>query len=398
VAEEKLEFSLGAHGDATVYGWDGLIRWVEKERAKWAWLVPGDGRTDVHSIASTVQNGFNGIMNGIASVRDSGQPLSNARDHLVILANGTLLPSESPDGALILDVREHAGDVAAAFAYAFIRQQVTFGSARTREELLGAMLTVVPTLGDATAFAARLQQERANYRSSLRSAIDHVEGADRDRNAAFDALVSRGKRIANRTLWRNRDSWRRVQKNWQSQATQAVSDIRGTEAAFLEAMHLQAPVKYWSDKAAGHRKKEMWGIGRLVVFFPLAFGLLGWAFWKSATYLLAHASTPGATTPTPLYVIITGGLVVLSTLLFWIGRLLTKLYLSEHHLRNDAEERAIMTQTYLALTKEAAASDTDRNIVLTAIFRNTPDGIVKDDGPGDVSLQALLSRFATSMR
>jgi hypothetical protein len=167
------------------------------------------------------------------------------------------------------------------------------------------------------------------------------------------------------------------------------------EAAYLEAMRLQAPVKYWEDKATGHGTKERGALIRLAIFFPVAIGGMGWAFWKSATYLLAHAAQPGAQTPAALYVIITGGLAVLSTILFWIGRLLTKLYLSEHHLRNDADERAIMTQTYLALTKEAAATDADRNIVLTAIFRNTPDGIVKDEGPGDVTLQALLSRALT---
>jgi hypothetical protein len=87
-------------------------------------------------------------------------------------------------------------------------------------------------------------------------------------------------------------------------------------------------------------------------------------------------------------------LVVASTFAFWIGRLLTKLYLSEHHLRNDADERAIMTETYLALTAENAASEGDRNIILGALFRGTPDGIVKEDGPSDFSIQALLSRFA----
>jgi Family of unknown function (DUF6161) len=84
---------------------------------------------------------------------------------------------------------------------------------------------------------------------------------------------------------------------------------------------------------------------------------------------------------------------VLSTVAFWIGRLLTKLYLSEHHLRNDAEERATMTTTYLALTSEGAAADADRHIVLSAIFRATPDGIVKDDGPSDASVQGLLSKL-----
>ena len=53
-----------------------------------------------------------------------------------------------------------------------------------------------------------------------------------------------------------------------------------------------------------------------------------------------------------------------------------------------------MTQTYLALTRENAASETERQIILTALFRNSADGIVKDDGPPDIGLQALISKAA----
>ena len=53
-----------------------------------------------------------------------------------------------------------------------------------------------------------------------------------------------------------------------------------------------------------------------------------------------------------------------------------------------------MTSTYLALINENAATDLDRTIILGALFRNTPDGIVKEDGPGDPSgLAGTLSKF-----
>jgi hypothetical protein len=398
VAEEKFEFSLGADGDGAVDGWEGLLLWLAKERAKWTWLVPGDGATDAHGWASNIQNTWNVVVNNVTAIRDQGNPIEAARPHLQPLAAGPLLSSEVPDGALILEIREAAGDTAASFAFAFLKAAVNVGNARNRDELRGAMLTVIPDVVKPTEISERLQRERANYRSAIRSAIERIDEADRVRASEFDALRSRGTRIANRMLWRSRDNWRRVQKAWQSQATQAVSEINAVQAAYLEAMHLQAPVKYWSDKAKAHGKKEFWGIIRLVAFFPVALAGLGFAFWKAGTYLLDHAANPEARNPVALYVVITGGLAVISTLLFWVGRLLTKLYLSEHHLRNDAEERAVMTETYLALTKDSAASDTDRDIILAAIFRSTPDGIVREDGPGDFTLQALLAKFMASPR
>ncbi|MNE58137.1 hypothetical protein D3C80_1531500 [compost metagenome] len=80
-------------------------------------------------------------------------------------------------------------------------------------------------------------------------------------------------------------------------------------------------------------------------------------------------------------------------MVFWAGRLLTKLYLSQHHLRQDAEERATMTETYLALIENSAASTEDRQVILNALFRNTPDGIVKEEGGLDPSIAAALGKF-----
>lgn len=394
MAEESFTFSLGPWGDVTVEDWDALERWLGKERAHWGWLVRGDGQTDAHNWASNVQGQWDNIINGVHNVRESGQPMDATRTALQPLA-GPLLVSDSEDGALVLDIREAAGDVPASFAYAFMKGSVSTQNIRNRDDLLGAVLSVIPDVREPTELSARLNRERENYRKSIKSGIDRLDKANAERDEIFRSDLARGKAIAAKMLRRRRDNWKDVQNFWGTQATDAVTSIRGVEAAYNELMHLQAPVTYWSDKAKAHGEKEVSGIWRLAIFFPLALAALSWAFWQSATYLLDHAAKPGAQTPPALYVIITGGLVVLSTLLFWIGRLLTKLYLSEHHLRNDAEERAIMTQTYLALTKDAAATDTDRNIVLTAIFRSTPDGIVKDEGPADVSIQALLSRLVT---
>jgi hypothetical protein len=361
--------------------------------------VPGDGRTDRLKISTDVQKRWNGLMNDVTNAMNRGEALESARGYLQPLTTpGQLFASASKDGALILDILDAAGDGGAAFAYGLLRGGVSVGEARTRVEMLAAMLVAVPDLADAGKFATRLQQERANYRNSIRSAIDRIEEAEDERKSDFETRVARGTRIANRTLWRSRDNWRRVQKGWQSQAAQAVLEINAVQAAYLESMRLQAPVKYWSDKAEAHGKKEFWGIVRLIVFFPVALAALSFAFWEAGRYLLDHAANPDAKNPVALYVVITGGLAVVSTMLFWVGRLLTKLYLSEHHLRNDAEERAVMTETYLALTKEADASDADRDIILAAIFRNTPDGIVRDDGPGDVMPQAMMAKFMSSLR
>lgn len=84
---------------------------------------------------------------------------------------------------------------------------------------------------------------------------------------------------------------------------------------------------------------------------------------------------------------------VLLTMMFWAGRVLVRLYLSELHLAGDAWERATMAKTYLALTKEGQATEDDRVIILGALFRQTSDGVVKEDAAPDPSALAMLARF-----
>lgn len=396
MAEEDPSVSIDISADTriTFKDWESLLRWLEKERAKWDWLARGDGLTDAHNWSSAVQNHFDNIFNEIArlrreenSIATAAQPLSNFQ------ASGQLIPSDSENGSLILDIRESAGAAAAAFAYAFLKKAVTLNNVRTPDEFRGAVLTAIPDMRQPTEFSARLQRERTNYKNAVRSAIDKLDLDEKAREQSTEALIATGKEIARRALRNHFRAWKRAKEGWQKSANQAVVDIKAVEAAYVESMGLQAPVQYWTIKAGVHKAKERSAIIRLLVFFPAVVLVLGLAFWKAAELILGHPTPADSQVPVALYVVITGGLAVLSTLGFWIGRLFTKLYLSEHHLRNDAEERAVMTTTYLALTRERAADETDRQIVLNALFRTTPDGIVRDEGPSDLSLQALVARL-----
>lgn len=166
--------------------------------------------------------------------------------------------------------------------------------------------------------------------------------------------------------------------------------LKATDAAFTEKMALKAPVEYWEKKAKKHLVAENEMQGWLWLYFPLAFILIAAMFGGVGYYIL---TTPKENLPHGLFIVASAGLAAGAGMLFWIGRLLTKLYLSQHHLRQDAEERATMTTTYLALTEVTAAGDMDRQIVLNALFRSTPDGIVKEDGGLDPSIAAAIGKY-----
>ncbi len=263
---------------------------------------------------------------------------------------------------------------------------------------------VLPDLSKPVQWADHLKRERGNFRNATRTLIERVDREADERQQSGEAIVKRASNMARRIFDLKRSKWRQAQERWEEGAEQRVqvisaradetdASIRSTEASYREFMKLKAPVEYWQQKSADHGSREAKARGALYIYFPVALVLLAITFISAGAFLLRHPDTDQAKSPIALYVVVSGGLFLLSTVAFWIGRLLTKLYLSEHHLRNDAEERAVMTTTYLALTTEGAATETDRQIILGALFRSTPDGIVKDDGPSDASVQGLLTKL-----
>ena len=132
----------------------------------------------------------------------------------------------------------------------------------------------------------------------------------------------------------------------------------------------------------------VWGLG-FGFFIVSAFVIAAVAYIAGLIVL----SVEDANDRAPVYLLVAGALLGITSLIFWAGRLTVKLWLSEHHLRKDATERSIMTETYLALQESEQATESDRAIVLAAIFRPTPDGVVKEEGPADLGVQAAISKF-----
>jgi len=69
-------------------------------------------------------------------------------------------------------------------------------------------------------------------------------------------------------------------------------------------------------------------------------------------------------------------------MVIWITRLLIKVLLSHVHLHTDAQERRILTNTYLSLIRSnETLSDENRTLILQILFRPAATGIVDDGGP-----------------
>lgn len=392
--QDGLAFDAGGGVQIRVAGWQDLETWLATERSRWTWLDSGDPSYDfLMSFSGTFTQSWNRLFEQLHGARMQGSKVEQFAETLSEYIPAQIVTSFGPDGQKVLDIHRQHGTPAAAFALAYLKQMVGPQQAIAPELLTGLITVVLPETAELPRLRDDLLQERTRFKSSIQRLTRKLEDEQRERRAHTSKFLRRAAHVGLRTLRGKRSSWETQQTNLARLGLDAVNSIKATEAAFSEKMRLKAPVEYWRRKEAEHREGERRAVRRLQVFFPLASLLVLGGFYVGADVILRHKGAVGQPTPTALYFVITGALAFLTTVTFWVGRIFTKLYLSEHHLRNDAGERAIMTETYLALTNDEAAQETDRQIVLSALFRSTADGIIKDDGPADLTLAALLSKL-----
>jgi hypothetical protein len=232
---------------------------------------------------------------------------------------------------------------------------------------------------------------------SLLSEARKLELGLRGRIAQLEALLEkhvadakRAKEVAARFVAHKLRLQRRSDSD---RADEAIQELSQTKALYMEHMALKAPVAYWNTKAASHREKSRKYRTLLLLFSGVASVVLILALFKLSEYAVSIAKLNG---PVAVYLILATIGIVMSTIVFWAARILTRLYLSEMHLGMDAEERATMVETYLALTSVNQAAPEDRTIVLASLFRPTADGIVKDDAAPDLSPAAFVSKVLGS--
>ncbi len=173
--------------------------------------------------------------------------------------------------------------------------------------------------------------------------------------------------------------------------SKARGELSALENTYNEKLKLEAPTTYWRDKRRRHRLYSII-VGPVCVIFAI---LAAWFLVSEANALHAifvEMGNESRNVAVAEYLIIASKGIVLALILFWVARILVRLFLSEIHLSMDAHERETMVMTYLALTKDGPLGDQERALVLQPLFRPTADGIVKDDASSDPTIAALVGR------
>ena len=215
-----------------------------------------------------------------------------------------------------------------------------------------------------------------------------------DASTRADALFRRKLRTyvkARRRGWRN--------------SQDAIRSIQATEKTYTDFMHLRASVEYWETKAGEHEEQlgeqrktlikyvSFGGVCATIVFLLMFLVMLEMSGVNSLPEvdLTPDGNAPLPTTP---FILIAGFLGTVLTAMIWAARILVRNYQMERHLKLDAEERRIMTMTYLALINEdAALPEEDRLVILNALFRQATDGSLHDEAPQEVAFPALMAKL-----
>lgn len=258
------------------------------------------------------------------------------------------------------------------------------------DHVKGAMLIVAFDSNFAPETASAVRDSLSNLSNEYSTTIQKLKDEVHDHRVEWSQEREKSQTSVIESIRKSERISRKLRRKKIEQANSAIKRINDTNSLYREQMRIKAPVEYWKEKARTHlNNANSYKYGLLWFSVPASIVLLG------VLSIIARLAISTATTEKPpaVYLVLVTIGIVATTIAFWAARIFTRLFLSEHHLAIDAEERAVMAETYLALTATDAATEADRAIVLSTLFRPTADGIVKDDGAPDLSPASLLSKF-----
>ncbi len=189
---------------------------------------------------------------------------------------------------------------------------------------------------------------------------------------------------------KNFDVWfSGVQKGFDEFFKNSTKSIKDNEDLYKEKLRLEAPAKYWNDRASKLKlegnKYLNWLIGVSVIAAILLFTLLmslGTDYFESAF----NDKIKGIK-----WSII---LVTIVSLLAFTIKILSKMTFSSFHLSRDAEEREQLTHFYLALKKDTKIEPEERQLILQSLFSRADTGLLKEDSSPTMPT-SIIEKFGT---
>lgn len=401
--EFPVTIELGEHGGTfRARKLEDLASFAQAELDAWSWFG---------NVITSIPNNQGNLESMIEAWRRHVQSINNIRAYAnegnadaafsvfrgYFLEGAPLPISYTPQAKAIFGARDQVSSNAAVGAFAVLgghrfdggdSHQVS-GVIMGHEFLAGTGSSARRSVQDGMAsLLARLNMQQKRAEDTADQLERRIQRIELRRTSQFKRLMSAGQ-VARHEFSSEIDA---TIGRISSASSDAIRSIEKTEAVYMEHMALQGPVTYWRNKATEHRRAATIA-GTIGIVF--AFLLVAYAYLSGVSTLLELVKeTVKDTKQWQMSYVVLTIVAFLLTIAFWIGRLISRTYVSQSHLALDADERATMVQTYLALANENKISEAERILVLTSLFRASADGLVRDDGAPDLTLSGFASRFA----
>lgn len=379
---------------------EDLLNWIEAEIK--AWSVVFSNPSSVERLAGYVreqQNSLQTLRSNVlqADQADPQQPNSfqAAKKRIVGqfsgLRGGQWITSDHPLFPYINDFARIDADIAA----------LVFCAARSDgNSILGHLGQGIPT---SLLVRLVLRTDRAagdgEWINSQRQELQHLKNSfETDRDAAREKLSSMLEATRKqgsddeKAASRRRDEWKQDKANFQD-------EWNGLRKTYDEALALNAPALYWSDRARTH-------VFQALGFGALFLAVLGASVLAFTKWGIPHLTVqpvlqiPGAPlqTASPSIVLLLVPVIVPAFAVVWLLRICGRLLGESLQLMRDAKERETMVKTFLAFVHDEERGrslllDQDRILILHALFRPSTVSAV-DDAPPVHWFDLLSSKIA----
>ncbi len=182
----------------------------------------------------------------------------------------------------------------------------------------------------------------------------------------------------------NYDKWfKSTSEKFSGYFAETTKKMLDLENLYQEKLKLEAPAKYWQNRALALRREGFRWLYGLIASLLIAVAILVWVLVQISDGTIEKLFSNTGSAIKWSVVLIT----IISFLAYAI-RTFSKLTFSSFHLFRDAQEREQLTYVYLALKKEKGIDQTERHLIMQSLFSRSDSGLLKDDGsptmPGNI--------------
>lgn len=274
-------------------------------------------------------------------------------------------------------------------AYDFITQP-SLSNINAKDRLTGSLLAYEFSLKGDSEIAKRKEAEKKSI-AKLRSDFEkHFNDSESHLvsylTTANQKVIDSSKQIDD--FLKNKEqgysAWfQQTSKDFNAFHTASNEKVKALENLYQEKLKLEAPAKYWNERAKKLRKEGYWWLIGLIVCIGIGVVVLIWILNMIAEGTLSKIFESTATA-----IKWSVALITLISFLAYAIRIISKLTFSSFHLVRDAEEREQLTYIYLALQREKGIDQTERHLIMQSLFSRADTGLLKDDAsptmPGNI--------------